>query len=84
MRKIKIYLLLFTILVILTACGQEEDAPSLIIPESSPVSDTTAPPSPSVSEPIPSEIITKDDSRPPREGMVRSFLTNEWVDADVA
>ena len=84
MRKIKIYLLLFTILVILTACGQEEDAPSLIIPESSPVSDTTAPPSPSVSEPIPSEIITEDDSRPPREGMVRSFLTNEWVDADVA
>lgn len=84
MRKIKIYLLLLTILAVLTACGQEEDVPNLIIPESSPVSDTTVPPSPSVSEPIPSDIITEDDSRPPREGMVRSNLTNEWVDADVA
>lgn len=25
-----------------------------------------------------------DDTQPPREGMVRSRLTNEWVDADVA
>ncbi|MCH5341205.1 MAG: DUF3048 domain-containing protein [Acetatifactor sp.] len=25
-----------------------------------------------------------DDTKPPREGMVRSLLTNEWVDADVA
>lgn len=30
------------------------------------------------------EIIIEDDSTPPKEGMVRSPLTNEWVDADVA
>lgn len=30
------------------------------------------------------EIIIEDDSEPPAEGMVRSTLTNEWVDAEVA
>lgn len=30
------------------------------------------------------QIIVEDDTNPPEEGMVRSFLTNEWVDAEVA
>ncbi|MCM1101289.1 MAG: DUF3048 domain-containing protein [Clostridium sp.] len=29
------------------------------------------------------QIVTEDDTLPPREGMVRSRLTNEWVDEEV-
>lgn len=30
------------------------------------------------------QVVIEDDTQPPREGMVRSLLTNEWVSADVA
>lgn len=33
---------------------------------------------------FPVDTIVEDDTLPPREGMVRSRLTNEWVDKDVA
>ena len=29
-------------------------------------------------------IVVEDDSNPPKEGMVRSHMTNEWIDAKVA
>lgn len=30
------------------------------------------------------QIVVEDDTQPPKEGMVRSRITNEWIDADTA
>lgn len=73
--------LLWTSLLIsaslLTGCaGIYGDIDSPIIPEES---ITSIQPSSSIIE-----VPTEDDTTPPHEGMVRSMLTNEWVDADVA
>ncbi len=86
MKKLKISILFLAVLMALTACGQEEpDSP--VIPESTPPSFGTeaVPPEPSDSlESVSPEVLTEDDTLPPRDGMVRSPLTNEWVDPDVA
>lgn len=89
MKKIKIHLILIAVLMILTACGQEEDIPDPIISEpdaTSPAVTPSSPLAPDSASPdiISPDIISEDDSQPPREGMVRSRLTNEWVDPDVA
>lgn len=87
MNKIKSCFLLWAILILFTACGEENEPESPLITESPnpPSASTTMPPSQSVTPESPSlNIVVEDDSQPPREGMVRSRLTNEWVDADVA
>lgn len=84
MKKIIPHLFLLAVLMVFTACGREDDIPNPII--------TDPDPSPGVSSPLPTSapdstspaVVTEDDSKPPREGMVRSHLTNEWVDVDVA
>ena len=85
MKKLR-YGLLFAIMCFsFAACGEtnvptDSDLPGI---ETGEHSDT--PWSSDVSEnPETSTIVTEDDTLPPREGMVRSPLTNEWVDADVA
>ncbi|MBQ7925148.1 MAG: DUF3048 domain-containing protein [Lachnospiraceae bacterium] len=89
MKKLKLWLVLAMSLVCLTACSSQP-VQSPIILEEEPLEepsvstesiqdnldDTTA------SEPEEEE--ERDDRIPPEEGMVRSKLTNEWVDADVA
>lgn len=30
------------------------------------------------------QIVVEDDTQPPKEGMVRSRITNEWIDSDIA
>lgn len=87
MKKTKIYLLLLAILIIFAACGQEtaeNESSDPTQPESGSSSQVTIPQQPSESEPDPGWAVTEDDTLPPREGMVRSPLTNEWVDSDVA
>lgn len=84
MKQFKIYLLLLTILMTLSACGQNEDLPDPSPTEYEQSSDNNDIPPPGLSDPISSEVPAKDDSKPPREGMVRSKLTNEWIDANVA
>lgn len=86
MNKIKSYFLLCAVLIFMAACGQEGDTESSAGTESSaspPSSIVTETPQPTAPD-TPSYIVTEDDSQPPRPGMVRSRLTNEWVDPDVA
>lgn len=86
MKKIKIIILLLAVLVMSAACGQEDDAANPVIPESSEPSSDIVPTtqSPDGLQSASPEIVIEDDSLPPREGMVRSRLTNEWVTPDVA
>lgn len=80
----RIALLLLTVSVLLTGCGQPGDSNTIISPILP--DDNPSPSSESTEEklPDPVTVVVEDDSTPPREGMVRSRLTNEWVDADVA
>lgn len=85
MSRIKCCFLLTALVMLLTACGQENDFDnSTTTGESESASVPVVPPSPTTPDNIPSNIVVEDDSQPPREGMVRSRLTNEWVDASVA
>ncbi|MCM1062977.1 MAG: DUF3048 domain-containing protein [Eubacterium sp.] len=85
MKKTRIWLAAAAAVLMLCACG--EDLGSPVIAEDDP---TPAPtqqinqPVNTAPESIPPSIITEDDSQPPHSGMVRSRLTNEWVDANVA
>ena len=85
MSRIKLFFLFAAVFFLLTACGQENDTDNPILTDEPPTSSVPAVPSqPATPESIPSNIVVEDDSQPPREGMVRSRLTNEWVDAGVA
>lgn len=81
MKKIKLWLILTAFLMALCACGPG-NLPSPIVRETPSPGDNTQ--SPTTPTPAPSGSAEDDDSKPPREGMVRSLLTNEWIDADVA
>lgn len=81
MKKIKLWLILTAFLTAFCACSPGK-LPSPIVQDTpSPDGSTQSPPPPST---IISDVVVEDDSTPPRDGMVRSLLTNEWVDADVA
>ena len=84
MKKLLLLFTLAAAIVLLCACGPADEPQN---------TDTPGPPSAStgtdgqIQDPVPdaaSDDDLFDDSNPPREGMVRSRLTNEWVDADVA
>ncbi len=79
MKKYLTGLVLITALALLTACGtQDAGQEGPILPETEEPLPATPDPEDSIT------IVTEDDSVPPREGMVRSRLTNEWVDASTA
>lgn len=84
MRKAKIWLAAATAVLMLCACGQDAESPVIQddVPSSTP-SEITQPTN-EATESLPSNIVTEDDLLPPRAGMVRSRLTNEWVDSSVA
>lgn len=87
MKKLKIYFLLSVILIVFVACGQETDETDPSVPtqsESASSPQVIIPQQSSDPETDPYWTVTEDDTLPPREGMVRSLLTNEWVDANVA
>lgn len=88
MKRLKLWLALAASVMMLTACADEESTkPLVVVPESistesSTDNGSTAVDTPGASEAI--EPVIEDDTLPPEEGMLRSRLTNEWVDADVA
>lgn len=86
-NTVNLWILFISILLSFTACGLTDTIDSPIISESdnhnlTPMV-TALPQIPSSGTPS-SNLPIEDDSLPPEEGMVRSRLTNEWVDADVA
>ena len=78
MRYLKILFLISTSLFLFTGCGNNQSPIQDHTTQSQETSSSQDTSDPDVS----SEKI--DDTNPPREGMLRSRLTNEWVDADVA
>lgn len=88
MKKLKSWLALTAITVFLCACGQDDTLGNPIDPNSSASNSGLSEgsvgtiPQPGQSDTPLDEIL--DDTEPPREGMIRSRLTNLWVDADVA
>lgn len=74
--------------VLLCACGPESALEDPVITNSPPPdSGLSGEPVGTVPDPYQSDTPQEepsDDTQPPREGMVRSRLTNQWVDADVA
>lgn len=87
MKHITFLFIITAVIITLTACGQDTEPSDQTSPESGPVitaEPTSQPPQSQTEEIPPANIVVEDDSVPPREGMVRSLLTNEWVDADVA
>lgn len=84
MKQLKISFLAVVVTILLSACGKELESPI--------IQKHTAE-SPSTSDSVQNSDINasngesdnrEDDSLPPAKGMVRSRLTNEWVDEDVA
>jgi len=86
MKKTHLAYLLTVILLFLTACALDDDLPSPIIIDPTPDVELTPTPEPLVPDDSAEspDVPVEDDTVPPRDGMVRSLLTNEWVDADVA
>lgn len=85
MKKIKLWLVLMAAVATLCACGDQEELISPIIPEETLPTVDAEPEAPAENnEEIPTDTVIEDDSVPPAEGMVRSRLTNEWVDEEVA
>lgn len=88
MKKLKTWLALAALTLLLGACGPNDSLNNPIAPDSSAPNSglsegsTGNVPNPSQSDTPQEELL--DDTEPPREGMVRSRLTNQWVDADVA
>ena len=82
MKQTKILILILTIFTALTACAHGEDTPDPVIPESDYTSPVTEASPSSLPDSIPPDVPTEDDSQPPREGMVRSRLTNEWIEEE--
>ncbi|MDE6699703.1 MAG: DUF3048 domain-containing protein [Acetatifactor sp.] len=69
--------------ILLCGCDNRNDHPGPILPEGETLSGSDLP-STNNSYNSDIQIVVEDDTQPPEEGMVRSRLTNEWVDAEVA
>lgn len=84
MKKIRIWFALVAAVFFLCACGDNDP----VSPDSSGGNNGLNPGPvgtvPGVGSSDGSQENSSDDTRPPQEGMVRSRLTNEWVDAEVA
>lgn len=84
MRKTKTWLAVAAAVLTLCACGQDLDSPVISEDEPSPTPAQITQPTIETPDSLPANIVTEDDLLPPRAGMVRSRLTNEWVDSGVA
>ena len=85
MKRITVWLVLAATAVMLCACGQEDnpDSPLILEPEAS-ASTPSDTPGGTAADLNNIAVVVEDDSTPPHDGMVRSRLTNEWVDEEVA
>lgn len=84
MKKTKNIFLLAAALFFLTACGGTGSLPSPILQDTEPPISTTFVPASQTPSSADSDVLTEDDSVPPHENMVRSRLTNEWIDKSAA
>jgi hypothetical protein len=89
MKKLKILLCAAISTALLCACGSKVDEEQIpVFPTGEPINSGNTEqtgnddPGDTNTSTAPSESI--DDTLPPKEGMLRSRLSNEWVDADVA
>ena len=83
MKRLQVLLLVSLASVLLfSGCGKKEeeaDEPAVAqVIEKQPELENTETPADSEAEPE----APVDDEQPPAEGMVRSTLTNEWIDGD--
>ncbi len=85
MTRYPVYRFLIPTVILLTFAGCRIQQPSVetVVPESGFLHETLQPlPSDSIDSTI--RIVTEDDTLPPKQDMVRSPLTNEWVTPEVA
>lgn len=87
MKKIQPVFMLFILLLALAGCGKDDVLPDVgdsgfSGPDSA--MNTTVSPSSGAPAPSGGDAMDADGTNPPREGMVRSILSNEWVDGDAA
>ena len=83
MKYNKLFALLMAGTLLCSGCNQNSDTPGPIAPEDNLTAESMHGDSKSPNRPD-IEIVVEDDTKPPTEGMVRSPLTNEWIDAKVA
>ena len=84
MKKLIIYLTAAAMAICLIACGQNDLPDGPILTDKPAVTpDLGSSSSGSITDLLSPGSISEEDL-PPREGMVRSYLTNEWVDPEVA
>ena len=82
MKKSTIFFLVITVMMFLSACGEELENPIIKTQMSEGTHTSQQDSYEQESSGNVSNIV--DDSLPPAEGMVRSRLTNEWVDGTIA
>lgn len=82
MRKVTVWPVLAVVILLLCACGPDSQEVGLETPDPS----VSIPPFNGGATDLTSDSLgnSQYDTEPPREGMLRSPLTNEWVDAEVA
>jgi hypothetical protein len=89
MKKLKYLLCAVVSASLLCACGSKADEEQVpVFPTGEPIasgtSQQTDEDNPGNTDTNNDPVVSVDDTLPPREGMLRSRLTNEWVDAEVA
>ncbi len=85
MYKLKTGLVLAVTVVLLTACsGFPDNITSPILPEETPFTSSASQTGDIVPAAPDIPIVVEDDTMPPHEGMMRSRLTNEWVEPETA
>lgn len=82
MKKMKLWLVLTLTAITLCACGPENEIKSPILLEESTSPESTE--DNNDEDTVSMENNLTNDDIPPMEGMVRSRLTNEWIDKEIA
>ncbi len=83
MKKIKLWFVLALTAVTLCACGSKNEIKSpILLEDDSTASDSVE--DNSNEDSFSSDIVFENDDVAPAEGMVRSRLTNEWIDEEIA
>ncbi len=83
MKKGRLSAFLIIFVLLCGGCGNKTNPQSPVLPEQESIGESTKPNADNqYNNNI--QIVIEDDTQPPEEGMVRSLLTNEWVDAEAA
>jgi len=83
MKTLKLWIVLACAIFSLSACGQNHTIiPPILLDEEPSTSDRTG--DIAVDPSLSPDAIFENDDQPPAEGMVRSLLTNEWINEEIA